>query len=48
MAEKRWPLQEILQTELLDDIFRARSPEGLIHKGLHYFALGLLLALLKV
>jgi len=48
VAEEWGPLQEILQTELLDDILRARCPEGLIHEGFHYLALGLLLPLLKV
>jgi len=48
VAEERWPLQEILQTELLDDILRARCPEGLIYEGFHDLALGLLLPLLKV
>jgi hypothetical protein len=48
VAEERWALQEILQTELLDDILRTRGPEGLVHEGLHDLALGLLLPLLKV
>jgi len=48
VAEERWPLQEILQTELLDDILRARRSKGLIYEGFHDLALGLLLPLLKV
>jgi len=48
VAEERWPLQEILQTELLDDILRARCPKCLVYEGFHDLTLGLLLPLLKV